>query len=147
MKLNKGHYSSGTVIIHFLDKRYQEANFKSHLNSVLFCVNNEKYCQICTCSMWFYFTLLVCTHFCNEIEKCQLYKSFKYFSILWPMKNDVRFENVPWKICDFVSFPLFGLTLVIKWRNFDFESHWNTLIFFDKKVHGVRFEYVPWKNV
>ena len=34
---------------------------------------------------------------------------------------------------DFVSFPLLGFTLVIKLRNFDFESHWNTLIFFDKK--------------
>ena len=51
------------------------------------------------------------------------------------------------KMSDFVSFPLFGFTLVIKLRNFDFESHWNTLIFFDKKRYGVRFEYVPWKNV
>ena len=38
------------------------------------------------------------------------------------------------KISDFVSFPLFGFTLVIKLRNFDFESHWNTLIFLIKKV-------------
>ena len=35
MKLNEGHFSSGTVIIHFWDKHYQEINFKSHLNSVL----------------------------------------------------------------------------------------------------------------
>ena len=28
---------------------------------------------------------------------------------------------------------LFGFTLVIKLRNFDFKSYWNTLIFFDKK--------------
>ena len=34
---------------------------------------------------------------------------------------------------DFVSFQLFGFTLVIKLTNFDFESHWNTLICFDKK--------------
>ena len=27
------------------------------------------------------------------------------------------------KMPDFVSFPLFGFTLVIKLRNFDFESH------------------------
>ena len=27
------------------------------------------------------------------------------------------------KLSDFVSFPLFGFTLVIKLRNFDFESH------------------------
>ena len=38
------------------------------------------------------------------------------------------------KISDFVSFPLFGFTLVIKLRNSDFESHGNTLIFFDKKI-------------
>ena len=37
------------------------------------------------------------------------------------------------KMSDFVSFPLFGFTLVIKLRNSDFESHWNTLIYFDKK--------------
>ena len=37
------------------------------------------------------------------------------------------------KMSDFVSFPLFGLTLVIKLINFDFQSHWSTLIFFDKK--------------
>ena len=35
MKLNEGHFSLRTVIIHFLDKPYQEINFKSHLNSVL----------------------------------------------------------------------------------------------------------------
>ena len=35
---------------------------------------------------------------------------------------------------DFVSFPLLGFTLVIKLRNFDFESHWNTLIFLIKKM-------------
>ena len=37
------------------------------------------------------------------------------------------------KMSDFVSFTLFGFTLVIKLRNSDFESHWNTLICFDKK--------------
>ena len=29
------------------------------------------------------------------------------------------------KMADFVSFPLFGSTLVIKLRNFDFQNHWN----------------------
>ena len=47
----------------------------------------------------------------------------------------------------FVSFPLFGFTLVIKLRNFNFESHRNALIFLDKKRYDVRFEYFPWKNV
>ena len=35
MKLNEEHFSSGTVIIHFLDKPYQEKQLKSHLDSVL----------------------------------------------------------------------------------------------------------------
>ena len=37
MKLNEVHFSLGTVINHFLDKPYQEINFKSHLNNVLRC--------------------------------------------------------------------------------------------------------------
>ena len=35
MKLNELHFFSGTVITHFLNKPYQEINFKSHLSSVL----------------------------------------------------------------------------------------------------------------
>ena len=35
---------------------------------------------------------------------------------------------------DFVLFPFFGFTLVIKLRNSDFKSHANTLISFDKKM-------------
>ena len=38
---------------------------------------------------------------------------------------------------DFVSFPLFGFTLVIKLGNLNFESHWNTLMFFDENRYGV----------
>ena len=34
MKLNEGHFSFGTVIIHFWEKPYQDINIKSHLNSV-----------------------------------------------------------------------------------------------------------------
>ena len=37
-------------------------------------------------------------------------------------------------MADSVSFPLFRFTLVIKLRSFDFKSHQNTSIFFDKKV-------------
>ena len=43
------------------------------------------------------------------------------------MKNDVRFEYVPRKMTDFISIPMFGFTVVIKLRNFDFEGHLNTL--------------------
>ena len=38
------------------------------------------------------------------------------------------------KISDFVWLQLFGFFLVIKLRDFDFGSHWNPLIFFDKKI-------------
>ena len=37
------------------------------------------------------------------------------------------------KIPDFVSFLLFGFSLAVKLKNFDFGSHWNTLRFFEKK--------------
>ena len=37
------------------------------------------------------------------------------------------------KMSDFVSFSLFGFTLVINLKKFDFKGHENTLIFFDKK--------------
>ena len=75
----------------------------------------------------------------------------KYFSIVWPMKDDVRFEYVHEKMSDFVSFTMFGLTVVIKLRNFDFGSHWNTLIFFHKKdmlsdlnmFHKIMSDFVP----
>ena len=46
---------------------------------------------------------------------------------------------------NFVSFPLFGFTLVIKLRNFDFKSHCNVL--FDKKIYDVRFEYLLLNSV
>ena len=36
------------------------------------------------------------------------------------------------KMSDFVSVPLFGFTLVVKPRNFNFESHWNILMFLIK---------------
>ena len=42
---------------------------------------------------------------------------------------------------NFVSFPLLGFTLVIKFRNFDFEVHQDTLNFLDEK-NNVRFDYV-----
>ena len=96
MRVNRGHSSSRTVIIHFSDKPYQEKNLKSHL-IVYYFVNKEKYCQIGTCTSWFVFNLLTCAYFCYKIEKFHLQKWLKYFSILRPKKMIVRFEYVPWK--------------------------------------------------
>ena len=86
MKLNEQDHSFITVVIHFLDKLFQEINFKGHL--IVYCfVNEVKYFQICKCPVWFYVTLIV-------------------------MSYGEKFG--------FVSFPIFGLNLVIKLRNFDF---------------------------
>ena len=38
------------------------------------------------------------------------------------------------KVADFVSFPLFRFTLIMKLANFNFVSHSDTLIFFNKKL-------------
>ena len=37
------------------------------------------------------------------------------------------------KMSDFISFSLFGFTLVVKLRNFNFKSHWDILIFLTEK--------------
>ena len=54
----------------------------------------------------------------------------------WKIMSDLNISYG--KMSDFVSFPLFGFILVIKLRNFGFESQWSTLICFDKKRYGVR---------
>ena len=61
------------------------------------------------------------------------------------MVLDLIISNL--RMSGFISFPLFGFTLAIKLRNFEFESHLNTLIFFDKKRYDVRFKYVPKRNM
>ena len=43
------------------------------------------------------------------------------------------------KMSHFVSFPLFGFTLVTKLENFDFQSHGNTHFVFDQN-NDVRFQ-------
>ena len=80
-------------------------------------------------NVWFPFISIVWLHFSHKTEIFWFWKSLKYYNIFW-QRNIWR---QTWKMSDFVSFPLLGFTLVIKIRNFDFESHWNTLIFFDKK--------------
>ena len=123
--------------------------------------------------------IFVCAYFCNEIDRYQFQRLLKYFSILWPMYHDVRFEYVSWKnvwfsimsivwislshknekfwfrksmkyfcflikkymmsdlnlphskMSDFVSFQLFGFTLVIKLKNSDLLKYFN--FFYQKK--------------
>ena len=109
-------------------------------------VNQEKYCQICKCPVWFYFTWLGFVYFCRRLKNPN-YKSqwnILVFYDQWKVMSDLNTSHG--KMSDFVSIPLFGFTLVIKLRNVNFESHWNILIFFDKERYGVRFECIPWKN-
>ena len=76
------------------------------------------------------------------------YKSHWNILVFCGQRKMMSDLNMPLgKMPNFILFLLFGLTLIIKLRNFDFESHWNTLMFFDKRRYGVRFEYIPWKNV
>ena len=49
----------------------------------------------------------------------------------WKFMSDLQMSHE--KMSDFASFLLFGLTVVIKLINVNFEIHWNTLIFFCKK--------------
>ena len=99
------------------------------------------------CSVWFYFTLLVCDHFCNEIGRWQLQKSLKYFSILLPMKSNVRFEYVRWKTVWFCFISIVWVQFSLITEKFKF---WKSLKYFNnfltKKIYSVGSEYVPWKN-
>ena len=101
----------------------------------MYCfVNKEKCCQISTFSVWFYFNLLVFAHLCNKIEKCQLQKSLKYFSILRPMKTNVKFEYIPWKYIWFCFISILWVHFSHKTKKFRF---WRSLKYFkvfDKKM-------------
>ena len=55
----------------------------------------------------------------------------------WKMMSDMNMSLG--KMSDFVLFPLFGFILVIKLRNF--ESHWNTLIFFNQKSDDLNMSF------
>ena len=114
----------------FLHKLYQQTNFKSHLNSVLLCKQGKMLSG-------FHISNLLVLPFPIKL------KAFNYkidWNILvfydqWKtmsgMLSDLNMSCG--KMSVFVSFQLFGFTLVIKLRNLDFENHWNTLMFFDKK--------------
>ena len=70
----------------------------------------------------------------------------RHFNFFWPKKITSDLNIFPEKLPDFVSVPFFALTFVMKLKDFDFKSYWNTLQFFDQK-NGVRFEFALWKNV
>ena len=92
--------------------------------------NNVRFEYVPWKSVWFCFTSTLWVHFSHKTEKFLFWKALKNFNSFFFFKYGVRHQYVPWKMSDFFSFSLFGFTLVIKLRNFDFESHWKTLIVF-----------------
>ena len=79
-------------------------------------------------NVWFCFTSTVWLHFSYKTEKFWFWKSLKYFNV-FDKKGMASDLNICHGIMsDFVP-------------ELDFEDHWRTLIFFDKKS-DVRFEYV-----
>ena len=118
MKLNEGHLSFGTVIIHFRDKPYHETNFKRHSNSVLLCIK-----ILSELHMPCFILIFVRACFCNEIERCQSWKPIDILAFCdqWNMMSDLNMSRE--KMSDFVSCVLFGFPSVIKLRKFDFENH------------------------
>ena len=83
-------------------------------------VNKEKYSQIYTCSVGFYFALVVCAHCCNEIERRQFIKAIEIFSILQAMDNDVRFEYISWKSVLFCFISIVWVHFSHKTKRFGF---------------------------
>ena len=71
--------------------------------------------------------------FAMKLKSDNYKKSLKYFSIFDQRKIMSDLNMSHGTIPDFVSFPLFRFALAIKLRNFEFESHCNTLKRFYKK--------------
>ena len=130
MKLNKDHFSFGTVIIHFWDKPYQETNFKDYLNGAHLCKQRKNVLFIFISLYLFVLTFAMKLKYAN-------YKS--HWNILvfyeqWKMMSDLNMSQE--KISDFISFPLFGFMVVIV-----------TLIFFDEKERASNLNIFHGKNV
>ena len=78
-------------------------------------------CQICKCPVLFSF-LFVPT-FAMKLQVAN-YESHWNILVFWDQSKMISDLNMSHgKMSDFVSFPLFGFNLVIKLRNFDFQSH------------------------
>ena len=90
-------------------------------------ITNEKWCQIWICAMMSDFVLFPFVEFTFAIKLWE-FSILKVTEILYyfliKKRHGVRFEYVPWKMSGFVSFLLFGFTLVMKLKIFDFESQW-----------------------
>ena len=69
-----------------------------------------------------------------------------HFIVLRPMRNDARYEYVPWKNIWFCFISIVRIHFGHRSEKFWIWKSLKYLIFLDKKLHNVRFEYVPWSN-
>ena len=116
MKLNEVHFSSITVFTQFLDKGYQEINFKSHLDSVLLCQKGKILSDLhMSHVILFHFTCLCLLLQCDR----KFIEIFWYLTINKEIMSGLNTSRGI--ISDFFSISLLGFTLVI--RNFGFKDH------------------------
>ena len=117
MKLNERHFSFGTVYYLFWDKPYQEINLKANY-IVCYFANKGKYVRFPNVPFYFNFCL------CSLLQwNCKVanYESHWNILVFWDRSKVISDLNMSHgKMSDFVSFPLFRFTLVIKLRNFVF---------------------------
>ena len=91
--------------------------------------------------VWFSFISIAWVHDSHKSEKFSL-KSHKNTLIFFWHKSIWRHIWIypTGKCLILLHLHFFGFTLVIKLKNFDFQSHWNILILLGKKICGVRFD-------
>ena len=131
---------SRLILFHFtflclLLRRNWKMPISSHWNNSVFC-DQWKMMSYLNMSYGKISHLCSLTH---EAKKFRFWKPLKYLffykkrydadlNMSHGKRYDADLNMSHGKMPDFVSLPLFGFTLVIKQRNLNFKSHWNTLI-------------------
>ena len=120
MKLNDGHFSSGTVCIHFWDKPNQEINFESHSNTALLCELGKMLPDLHISHLNYFHFICLCSIFAMKLKNVnyKIHWNILVFCDQWKMMSDLNMSHG--KMSDFISFPLSGFTLVTKLRHFNF---------------------------
>ena len=123
MKLNEGHFFFWTVIIHFWDKPNSRNKFQKSFKQCFSFQIRKNTVRFAHVPFNFISLYLFVLTFAMKLKNAN-YKS--HWNILvfcdqWKMMSDLAVVHE--KVTDFISFPLFGFTAVIKLKSFDFESH------------------------
>ena len=112
-----GFYFTFLIVLTF-KMRLKSSNYKSHWNILVLFEHVPRK------NVWFCFNSVVWVNFSHKTEKFRFWKSLKYLNIFLRKKDMVSDLNMSHgKMSDLVSFPLFGFTLVIKLRNFNYKGH------------------------